>query len=98
MKTALEFESEVAENQLDRFFRLHPDIEPNYVWELSKRELNLLPCCRSAIQLIGLLFNCFPESVGPAGGVEVDNLVEHIVLRCPWPADVRNKMWLKIWC
>ena len=26
----LEFESEVAENQLDRFIRLHPDIKPNY--------------------------------------------------------------------
>ena len=84
MQTALEFEAEVAENQLDCFFRLHPDIEPNYFWKLSKRELNLLPCCRSAIQLIGLLFNCFPRSVCSECGVEVDNLVEHIVLRCPW--------------
>ena len=42
-------------------------------------------------------FNCFPRSVCPACGVEVDNLVEHIVLRCPWHAYVRHKMWLKLW-
>ena len=42
-------------------------------------------------------FNCFPRSVCPACGVEVDNLVEYIVLRCPRHADVRHKMWLKMW-
>ena len=93
----LDFESEVAENQLDRFIRLHPDIKPNYFWELSKRNLNLLPCCRSVIQLIGILFNCFPRSICPACGDEIDNIVEHVVLRCPRYADVRHKMWLNIW-
>ena len=57
----------------------------------------MLPCCRSVIQLIGLLFNCFPRSICPACGAEIDNIVEHVVLRCPRYADVRHKMWLNIW-
>ena len=42
-------------------------------------------------------FYCFPRSVCPACCNKIDNLVEHIVLRCPRHADVRHKMWLKIW-
>ena len=96
VQTAISFESEVDENQLDRFIRLYPNIEPNYFWELStrKRGLNLLPCCRSTIQLIGLLFHFHPRSACRACGDESDNLVDHAVLRSPWHADVRHKMWL----
>ena len=36
-------------------------------------------------------------SVCPACGDEIDNLVEHVVLRCARHADARHKMWLKIW-
>ena len=58
----------------------------------------MLPCCRFAIQLIGLLvLKLFSKVDLPACCNEFDNLVEHIVFRCPRYADVRHKMWLELW-
>ena len=88
----LEFESQVAEKQTGRFIRLHPDIKHNYFGELSKRDF-VYPL----FSLLGCFLTVFQGQSVRRVAIKIDNLVEHVVLRCPRYADVRHKMWLNIW-
>ena len=93
----LKFFSEIAENLLDRLLRFYPGIKRNYFWELSRKQLGLLPACKSVVKLIGLLFNSNSRSICPACHEDFDPLVVHIILRCESNAKVWHDMWVKIW-
>ncbi|MEW8545933.1 MAG: reverse transcriptase family protein, partial [Candidatus Thiodiazotropha sp.] len=87
------FLSEVYEENLDPFLRLHSEVKPNYFWRLSQKYPHLLPACKSVVKLISLLFCSNAVSVCLACAAEVVCYVHHCIVWCPNNAMVRQNMW-----
>ena len=53
------FESVNAEDAVYRFRSNHPETKPCYFWELSRKYPNMLPACKSVVQMIALTFSVY---------------------------------------
>ena len=78
------FESVNVEDALYRFRSVHPETKPCYFWELSRKHPNMLPACKSEVQLIALTFSVYhPIVTCSACGSIVTKYVDHCILWCP---------------
>ena len=89
--------SQATNEGLHVFLAIQPEAKPSLFWEICKKHPNMISICKSAVRLISLWLNRFPERVCSACGSLTLNYTPHCLLWCNVNASHRHRMWNGIW-